>query len=1492
MSFFSFQRGIAMETLRTTTRTLFAGLLLLAAPLFAQLNSNSAWQKSKTDFLNLYQGSSTNSLAPEILLVLDKSGSTSRLMFHKLFPNNWKDEDQPNTPTGSVDYTIVIKNTAWPTSGPLTNTLTVGFGTNYSSTSPLGSISASGKNYYIGGSRGTVKINGITYPYNTLIKPDGTEVTAEDVATAGGNKSNAVDWMRCASHVRLRLTKIDSTSLTVPRDIDFPLFWAPIDAGATITSTARGLTRAMAHDPVGGTDIEFEKCYNTTNPDSNSTSNSSYVNIYGGTSNTLPVCSVRSRYIEWVFVGKDPNNGGAYYCIPNALPTDNSDKSVMKSIDPASIQYDGASDTYSWTYIDETATPPKNINVGWWTSFDNKLPNRTRMQAIKESVVKTWLNHQTSVMFAYRYLYDSGATPSNSITDSNDGKWNYITSVADLSSIASVTPSGGTPLVESCMNAYCQMTNPDAFKAQINAKGYTAAQLECQHHFVIVLTDGAPSKIPSGSEGSCSYPYAQTTVPSGCGYTASTCPAYSGNAAVKANNSLVTSTYWNVPSLAGIAAHGGDGSTASTTWIKDPLYETLTGAIENWLPFWVTKRTTGGTTVQTLVKAQPIQTMTVGVSLGVDFLKSDNTDWGSTNTAPTVRTAVKPIQNDKSGSKYRLLGAAYFGDPAVTSYDITTAGPFYLPTGSRIKPADAAYFFDGRDPQTLVNNLDEAFSQIVSLSGNNATAAPVFPTIGGGLGAEVYIAKFLPPLTSGPLWTGDLMMFPTKETATGTSLINKTTGNVLTGNLDKSLAVWSAEDSLINRIGGWTSRVIYTRLPATSGNSNPGLMRVNLGTNGNDTTNAGYSAISSLLPGANPAAKLKNWQYFVGADVGGSTTPLPTRSSTIMGDIIDSSPAVVEYTNLPLSIESANSTLYNAWEAHKPAATTGDKSGHFRMIFVGTNQGFLHAFGEVSWTDTTTNASVPITRGVVDELWAFAPTDIVPYIDQLAISTNTHHFAVDGAPTVYLLDRPQTDMQTAGNGKFDVSTDRPERAIVIFGLGKGGRSYYAINVADPAIPTMQWSLCPDEPNNYSDSSGRIKSGSATTIAKMGLSTCIPTIARVATARVNTAKPNLIVDAVMLGGGYSDNNIEGALPGTPAGPAKNTPLGRSVIAIEVSSGDILSIWDISSNASAGPVSVGVVPHEYAEGSGLNQRAYFTDNFGGLWALGSDTRQGSSGGYLQFRLDSSKIDDWVARNVYRQAVVSGGIGNGLISTLPVPFNLSYFPYVRTTVPKIAPGAVGVAFVTGDRNNPLDDMTYTSWTKPNQHRVNVLFDRQDINTTLTDSDLANAGDSSFTTDTTSDSYFLKTGYGYYINFPTRANSGTYVAKGIVSPLVLDGALFYSYFNPTSTSCAGGTGTSDTFRACNIMRPVANSTANWSNINAGNVTAVNGCTSGRILTWTGVASTLALRSILTGVQAGMTSSGGVINDTTQTQNLELQNLPTLGSSRFSKIRVWRTVH
>ncbi|MBV5350375.1 hypothetical protein JZU71_04380, partial [bacterium] len=417
---------------------------------------------------------------------------------------------------------------------------------------------------------------------------------------------------------------------------------------------------------------------------------------------------------------------------------------------------------------------------------------------------------------------------------------------------------------------------------------------------------------------------------------------------------------------------------------------------------------------------------------------------------------------------------------------------------------------------------------------------------------------------------------------------------------------------------------------------------------------------------------------------------------------------------------------------------------------------------------------------------AFIPTEILKNCNYYQTSGNPHRFGVNGTPYLYFLDLPASGKRS-GNGMMD--TGSSERATLIMGLGKGGRSYYALDVRDPFSPKLGgsdnngWALVPDEETSYPDGIFETTEKNKTVIKNMGWSTCQPTVGRVLSGSGATQK---IRDIVFLGGGLSLPEIELNYPTIGA----KTPLGRSVLALDVVTGKVVNYWTLDTTADAegniknGPVVAGVMPMQVAAYAGLTQRAYFTDLFGGLWALGSTPKQTETG-MTMFRVDSSNIDGWSSapRPVYHQ-----DRPGGLLSTMPAPFRVSNF-YPRATTPFVTPLTVGVAMVSGDRNNPMDKFYSGSAFngKPTQHRLTVVFDRQDSSdfeldaagiTTAKLEDMSSQSSPIATKiQPASADFYLKTKFGYYLNFPARDAAAEFVAKGLVTPMVLSGKLFYSY-------------------------------------------------------------------------------------------------------------------
>lgn len=167
----------------------------------------------------------------------------------------------------------------------------------------------------------------------------------------------------------------------------------------------------------------------------------------------------------------------------------------------------------------------------------------------------------------------------------------------------------------------------------------------------------------------------------------------------------------------------------------------------------------------------------------------------------------------------------------------------------------------------------------------------------------------------------------------------------------------------------------------------------------------------------------------------GSTKAYRTRVKLI-GDIVGSKARPIGPPAFPFS-DATNpgySTFKTTW-ASRPT-----------VVYVGSNDGMLHA---VNGALTGTSAG--------SEMFAYVPSALfqgpngTPSIDGLASLGNpsfTHHYMVNATPNVYDIDLARTP-DNSGNPVTGDPTPS-WRSILIGGLGKGGKSYYAIDVTDPA----------------------------------------------------------------------------------------------------------------------------------------------------------------------------------------------------------------------------------------------------------------------------------------------------------------------------------------------------------------------------------------------------------------------------------------------------------
>jgi hypothetical protein len=1201
-----------------------------------------------------------------------------------------------------------------------------------------------------------------------------------------------------------------------------------------------------------------------------------------------------------------------------------------------------------------------------------KIPALTRIQATKKAAIQTWIKHQNEVFWAFRTLdpVEAGVTPPGSVTtidnnsktnlaagvpatthmNGNDSGWTVLNnipgvgsdtavngnSVKGMSRIASLFAWGSTPLTYAMARTLAQYSDPNSVFNSVVGTDVS----QCESQFLLLFTDGVDNNNDEGySNANTDTPYitAHPTDPTGFGLSAA-----EGNKAIIAAPTSIdrSGTNWNLFTFAGVGAHLADPSlgalgvgflAAQDPGMPGAISPTLSGNPSSLLPFANKKR--NGITFN---NDKRVTTMTVGVSLGgqiadqgspKSFLFRAAVVGDPTSTVGGLSTyhgfngweqakpATAPFVPDSENDWVPLFP----GDPA---YWLDPTGTPPVPAGSTAgtRKTGAVYFFDATDADKLSASMDFAFRLAIGKPGNNATASPNLPFIGASFGHQVYIGNFKPPATGGVTWPGDLQMFGTRETAGKISLTDKS-GNIAAV-LDQSTASWSAAAYLSDPSHLWSSRKLFTRLPGNATVPERGLHAFSATgaayTNADNTDNTAglQNYVATAAVGVGTAAQKSLIQNAAGAD----KSNLLANRSDIMGDIIDSAPSILEYTFTDSVISSGISSTSGLSSFTAP--------NRFRLLLVGTNQGWLHAFGEVSKFTTVTDSSgkqQEIVQGGVAELWSFMPTDFLTdlaYVYGPTASGNQHKFMVDGTASIYHLDLPPSG-GGSGNGTVDnKNATTYERAIAIIGLRKGGRSYYAIDIHDPFKPTLKWSLVPNEAAllpGTRNLTNMTTPALQTLIANMGFSSCTPGNARVAfTDKYGVTK---LRDVVFLGGGYSNSKVEGNFLDASG---KSILLGRSVLAIDIDTGEILAASDLTklagvtvtpglpSTSSMGPIVAGVVPFEFILNSGMAQRAYFTDYKGALWAWGSKDTV-STGSSKDYRIDTSDLAKWTVdgntgSSVGIRKVFQSGEGNGaLYTTLPAPFKVGSFPGKgKLTAP--SPAAVGVALVSGDRNNPTDQFYLPVSTKPDHHRLTVVFDRQDSrawsldteagpDAGITDSQLSNFTGNIVTanpvtacstiwkdiTPSCPDFYLApsittNTKFGYYLNFDSISN--TFVPKGINTPSVVAGSLFYTIFKPTSYDpCGGGAGISYTNVVADVISPLAKDTRSGiANL------------SGNLGSWIGVASDYTAFGTRGVIQGGTVAQSNPPPGGVQT-TIEMKTLLGSPKERFPKARVWRTV-
>lgn len=159
-----------------------------------------------------------------------------------------------------------------------------------------------------------------------------------------------------------------------------------------------------------------------------------------------------------------------------------------------------------------------------------------------------------------------------------------------------------------------------------------------------------------------------------------------------------------------------------------------------------------------------------------------------------------------------------------------------------------------------------------------------------------------------------------------------------------------------------------------------------------------------------------------------------TRSSAgILGDIVDSEAKAIAKPQAPY--KDTYNPGYNAW------MTASAQQNRRKMIYVASNDGMLHAIDGDTTTGTTNGGK---------EVWAYIPSSVLhgptsSAVDGIASRANltiVHKQLVNATPVAQDVDFSRTfGASPTASGDW--------HTLLVGGLGKGGRGFYAVDVTTP-----------------------------------------------------------------------------------------------------------------------------------------------------------------------------------------------------------------------------------------------------------------------------------------------------------------------------------------------------------------------------------------------------------------------------------------------------------
>lgn len=316
-------------------------------------------------------------------------------------------------------------------------------------------------------------------------------------------------------------------------------------------------------------------------------------------------------------------------------------------------------------------------------------------------------------------------------------------------------------------------------------------------------------------------------------------------------------------------------------------------------------------------------------------------------------------------------------------------------------------YFSASDPEAFATSLSKQLDDIISRNGAAAAVAVSNANVTSGDNAS-YASKY----NSGS-WSGDLQSYA----------IDLTTG------IPSSTPTWASSAQAQLDVLAVSSRKIATYTGTTGTGQGRPFQATGCVTASDCISSAQQSTLNTpfVNPGLTDGAAVL--AYLRGTRTGESAGTYRTRAH-VLGDIINAEPVIIREP----SADYADTCYKTAVTGKCTTPFKTAQAARTKVVAQGANDGMLHMFlaadGSESW------AYVPnLLFNMRDAAYASAST-----LNMLSRQSGySHKYFVDATPVVSDVDFSNTSA-VSGNPDPDWHT------ILVGGLGKGGRGYYALDV--------------------------------------------------------------------------------------------------------------------------------------------------------------------------------------------------------------------------------------------------------------------------------------------------------------------------------------------------------------------------------------------------------------------------------------------------------------